>query len=177
MSLLQPAAIVDVDGTLVNVTGVRHYVLGDRNHKDFDHFHLGAAYCPPVPGVIEAVQELHERGYRIVIVTARKRQWEYLTRIWLRKWGVPYDELHMRGNSDARKDVLVKSDILAMLREKYDIRVAYDDNPSVIALWESEGIPVVKIPGWIESLDQDYSDPEPYVTFRPRSTDLPLENR
>lgn len=169
MRPLLPAVIVDVDGTLVDVTGVRHYVLADPQRKNFHLFHLGAAYCPPVDGTIEAVQQLHAQGYKIIIVTARAQQWEYLTRVWLRKWGVPYDELHMRRNGDMRKDVLVKTDILARLREKYVIRRAYDDNPSIIALWKREGIPVVEVPGWTYTLDPGDDIAGPFKVFRPKA--------
>lgn len=162
------AVIVDVDGTLVDVTGVRHYVLDDPRRKDFHHFHLGAAYCPPVDGTIESVQAMARAGFKVIVVTARARQWEYLTRIWLRKWGVPHDELHMRRNGDMRGDVLVKAEILARLREKYDIRLAYDDNPSIIALWEREGIPVIEIPGWLTAPVTEESVVGPFKVFVPK---------
>jgi hypothetical protein len=56
----------------------------------------------------------------------------------------------MRGAKDQRPDVEVKKDILDTLRQKWDILMAVDDNPSVLSLWQSEGIKTITVPGWIE---------------------------
>ena len=45
-------------------------------------------------------------------------------------------------------DVAVKRDILAQIRTRWNPVLAVDDNAAIIRLWESEGIPVVVIPGW-----------------------------
>ena len=42
----------------------------------------------------------------------------------------------------------VKRDILSTIRCHYDVVMAVDDNPSVIALWEAEGIETIVVPGW-----------------------------
>jgi FMN phosphatase YigB (HAD superfamily) len=146
------AVIVDVDGTLVDVSGVRHYVMGDRYKKDFQHFHAGAALCPPIESTLERVRWHEGQGTIILIVTARMRMWEFQTRRWLRKWDVPFHRLHMRANFDERRDVEVKREILAEIRENFDVIEAIDDNPSVIALWQGEGIPTIVVPGWVEDV-------------------------
>ena len=38
--------------------------------------------------------------------------------------------------------------MLAYLRTRYNIIEAWDDNPAIIELWRSEGIPVREVPGW-----------------------------
>jgi len=146
------ALIVDVDGTLVDVSGARHYVLGRtrKQGKDFHHFHLAALFCPPVERTVRLVAEAKKSGWTILVVTARKRMWERGTRDWLAKHEVEFDRLFMRADSDQRKDVEVKRDILARIREEYDVGMAIDDNPNVIALWRAEGIPVEVVPGWVE---------------------------
>lgn len=147
--MLKPhAVIVDVDGTLVDVTSVRHHVL--NRPKNFDAFHAGAEHCPPILMTLAVVGAWHSAA-DIIVVTARMRQWEASTRRWLDRH-VPgqYAALHMRANGDYRPDFQVKRDILATIRETHDVALAIDDNPSVIALWESEGIPTVIVPGWLE---------------------------
>jgi phosphoglycolate phosphatase-like HAD superfamily hydrolase len=52
---------------------------------------------------------------------------------------------------DGRPDVEVKREILAQVRQRYDVVRAWDDNPHVVALWESEGVPVTLVPGWDEA--------------------------
>lgn len=145
----QNAVLVDVDGTLCDVSGVRHYVQSDPKNRNFDKFHRASALCPAIPSTVAWVREQHAAGMFVIVVTSRKQQYEYLTRRWLRKWEVPYDRLLLRANRDERRDDLVKADLLAQIRaEGFDVVAAIDDNPSIIALWESEGIPVTVVPGW-----------------------------
>lgn len=142
------AVVVDVDGTLCDVSGIRHYVV-DPDRRNFDKFHRASALCPPIPETIEWVEDHRRRGRAIIVVTARQRTYESITRTWLRKWEVPFDALLMRATRDQRPDKDVKRDILASIRaEGFDVVAAIDDNPGVIALWESESIPVTVVPGW-----------------------------
>ena len=41
------AVIVDIDGTLVDVSSVRHHVAGPGK-RNFDAFHRESADCPPI---------------------------------------------------------------------------------------------------------------------------------
>lgn len=141
------AVIIDVDGTIVDVSSIRHYVLQPHGKKNFDLFHAAAVFCPPIMSTITTLELLDPSIARIV-VTARSRQWEYKTRAYLNEW-IRFDELHMRTAGDQRKDVEVKRDILATIRQTYNVRLAIDDNPSVIQLWESEDIPTITVPGWV----------------------------
>jgi len=142
----QPAAIFDVDGTLVDVSSVRHHVM--QRPKRFDLFHGEAIDCPPHAAAIDLVQRARADGMAILIVTARRESWRFHTLLWLHENGVQHDEIYMRGNHDPRKDYDVKADILARIRRRYDVRLAVDDNPNVIRLWREHGIPTVTIPGW-----------------------------
>jgi phosphoglycolate phosphatase-like HAD superfamily hydrolase len=144
-----PAVVVDVDGTLVDVSGVRHYVVDDPNRRDFHHFHTAAAFAPPVASTVDRVRALAGSGVAVFVVTARRSRWERQTRDWLTKHDVPYDALCMRGDADGRPDVDVKRDLLVGIRRTHHVVLAIDDNPSVIALWQEEGIPVEVVPGWI----------------------------
>jgi hypothetical protein len=62
--------------------------------------------------------------------------------------GIPSDALYMRGDKDNRPDYLVKKDILAAIRTSFNPIHAVDDNPSVIALWEEEGISTTIVEGF-----------------------------
>lgn len=142
--------IFDVDGTLANVSGVRHYVMDDPRHKNFEKFHAGASLCPPNYDVLEMARLEILAGRVVIVVTSRKEKWRYRTSTWLRKWDVGHEHLMMRPDSDNRKDFEVKRDILARIRTRYNVVHAYDDNPNVIALWRSEGISTTIIDGWVE---------------------------
>lgn len=145
----QRARILDVDGTLCDVTSVRHHVVCPRELKDFDAFHSGSRACPPNQMAIDYAVETVALGMVPVVVTARMERWANLTRDWLAEhMPVEFDGPFHRRDGDMRSDRIVKLEILRYLRRHYDIRGAIDDNPDVIALWQSQGIPVTVVPGW-----------------------------
>lgn len=143
-----PAAIFDVDGTLVDVSSVRHHVM--QRPKRFDLFHGGAIDCPPHPRAIELVRQAKDDGLAVLVATARKESWRFHTLLWLREQGIEHDAIYMRGLYDDRKDYDVKADLLRSIQRRYDVRLAVDDNPNVIRLWREHGIPTVTIPGWVD---------------------------
>lgn len=152
-----PAVIFDVDGTLVDVSSVRHHVLtglrpdGTYNtQKDFDAFHREAVNCPPHKWVVDALNDWRAMGIDILIVTARSEKYSRQLDWWLAENNIECDAVRMRTNQDFRKDYLVKKDILAELERKWEVLHAYDDNPAVIRLWEENGIPTTIVPGWVE---------------------------
>lgn len=140
------AVLFDLDGTLADVSGLRHYVEG-RN-KNFDAFHKASVLCPTIPWVVDEVWRHWDAARKVVIVTARQEQYWGVTEDWLSKHRIPFDVVMMRDAGDGRRDYDVKSDILGKLRVEYDIRHAYDDNPSTYRLWLEHGIPTTIVPGW-----------------------------
>ncbi|WP_256988480.1 HAD family acid phosphatase [Rhodococcus sp. 05-2255-3B1] len=156
------AVIVDVDGTLVDVSGILHYVDGSlgqtksgRPIKNFDKFHAASAFCPPNRQAIEYCERMHAAGHELLIVTARMEQWREVTTKWLNaELTVPYLGPFMRRDRDYRRDVDIKTEIHAALTEHHDIVGAIDDNPNVIELWRSLDIltEVVARPDWDTSL-------------------------
>jgi phosphoglycolate phosphatase-like HAD superfamily hydrolase len=148
MTAKPEAVIFDCDGTLVDVTSIRHHVL--TKPKNFDAFHYGSIFCPANGWVVEELDGHRRDGKAIIVVTARERRWGTLTENWLADHAVEYHELHMRPTGDFRADTLIKGEILALLQERYEIRHAYDDNPAIIDLWTGHGIPTTIVPGWAE---------------------------
>lgn len=143
------AVIFDVDGTLCNVTAVRHHVLS--RPRNFHAFHADSIDCPPHQEVVEATHLAHAAGYEVIVVTARENRWSFHTALWLHENNVYYDRLLMRSANDFRPDRTIKAEILnALLLSGYRIVEAWDDNPSIISLWEDNNIPVHLVPGWLE---------------------------
>lgn len=140
----RPGVIFDVDGTLCDVRTIRHLIAS----KGFDAFHRESANCPPHDHVVEAVRQAAAAGHAVLIVTGRVEKWRRLTSMWLALHDVPSDALEMRPDADYRKDYVIKKEILARLRRRYDILHAWDDNPAVLKLWAEEGIPTTVVPGW-----------------------------
>lgn len=142
------AIIVDVDGTLCDVRRIRGLVAGSRSggrRRNFDAFHAASAGCPPFPRVVRAVEQAHETGLAIVVVTSREAKWAALTRRWLAEHTIPVDELAMRPNGDYRADDRVKARMLSRLLDSYRPLLAIDDRKDTASVWTRAGIPTVLV--------------------------------
>ena len=146
---MKSCVIFDMDGTLADVSSIRHHLRPEHGkRKDFDTFHSESVNVPPHAHVVNAAHVAKLLGHDVLVVTARRHMWRHHTAWWLAMHGVPSDALFMRGNDDHRPDFEVKKDILHTIRQAWNPIHAWDDNPAVIRLWESEGIPVSIVPGW-----------------------------
>lgn len=133
-SSLPSAWLVDIDGTLAQMTGRGAY---DWNRVDEDE---------PVEHVIELVKTLKNAGYTIVVMSGRDGSCEELTRTWLDAWEIPYDELWMRAAGDMRKDNIVKSELFeAHIRGRYYVRGILDDRDQVVKMWREKGLFVAQV--------------------------------
>jgi FMN phosphatase YigB (HAD superfamily) len=149
----RPAVIFDMDGTLADVSSIRHHLKfyeesKKRVIKHFDRFHSDSVDVPPHRHVLNAAQMAHMMGNAVLVVTARKHMWRNQTAWWLAMNNVPSDMLMMRDDEDNRKDYEVKKDMLKIIRQGYDVIHAWDDNPSIVKLWKEEGIPTTIVEGW-----------------------------
>lgn len=140
--------IFDIDGTLCDVSSIRHYVAQGIKERNFDKFHRASVNCPPIDWVKEDAQIAAMDGFPVFQVTARNEKYRALTSWWLAENKIPSDKLEMRPLRDHREDYLVKKDIVTRLLLDYEIVEAWDDNPSIWKLWEEFGVPLVKVPGW-----------------------------
>ena len=152
---MRSAVIFDMDGTLADVSSIRHHLTKyDETKrtvvKHFHRFHAESVSVPPHDHVVNSAQMAHMLGHAVLVVTARKHMWRHHTAWWLALHNVPSDMLMMRGNEDNRKDYEVKKDMLDTLRKAYDIIHAWDDNINIIRLWQENGIPTTIVPGWEE---------------------------
>jgi phosphoglycolate phosphatase-like HAD superfamily hydrolase len=150
--LKRPAWIFDVDGTLVDVDPILYHIVNqDRStesfKKNFDKFHQDSINCSPHKDVVDMAWEVCN-DVDVIIVTARKEKYRALTSRWLVDNDVPHIALFMRQDNDYREDYDVKKDILEHINQYWNVKHAVDDNPSIIQLWEENGIPTTKIGTW-----------------------------
>lgn len=119
------AVIVDMDGTLCDVTTVLH--LQDEPDS-FIAFHEGSAQCPPNAAVVDWCLDHHSRGHAILIVTGRDAWTRCLTTQWLSEHlPVPTAGVFMRRAGDFRSNTEIKREIHSQLALKYDIRAPRRD--------------------------------------------------
>lgn len=138
-------ALVDLDGTLADVTKFEHFVRDSR--RNFDAFHRASLRAPVNKVVSKLVRQLFISGVSIIIVTGRAVKWDQGTRTWLRTNGIPFDNLLMRPEHDPRPDVECKLEMFNKISKDFKVLCALDDRPQVIELWRSLGVPVVVVPG------------------------------
>lgn len=140
-NLLKPEAIIfDLDGTLAYPNG-----RGWFDYKDviFDLVDKEVA---------RALFLYKERGFKIIIVTARENKTfdgpiyncinvQELTELWLKENNIHYDVIFLRDEFDNRKDAPVKLDIFNNhIRENYQVNLVFDDRNKVVELWRNLGI-------------------------------------
>ena len=143
---LRPAVIVDMDGTLCDVSTVLHL---QAEPDGFEAFHQACADCPPHRAVVEWCVEHHGRGHAILIVTGRDDWSRELTEQWLSEHlPIPIAGLRMRGEGDFRSNVAIKREIHSQLAQIFEIRAAIDDDPEIVGLWQEAGIPVAMVLDW-----------------------------
>jgi predicted kinase len=139
------AFIFDMDGTLANIEGIRHFVAG--KYRNFDGFHRSSVWSPANVQVAELAKQAHLQGYSIVITTARNETYRAVTQKWLDDNNIPYENIYMRADGDFRKDHIVKKEILKNILQHYDVVHAVDDRDEVIDVWRSAGIGTTRVPG------------------------------
>jgi hypothetical protein len=109
------------------------------------------ANMPTIPGAVEKINELHNKGHRIILITARSQGWRDQTEQWLKKIGLKYDKLVMTAgegkSKEAREegiDVFIddRPDWVESLVDTGDIKVMVFDQP-----WNAE-IAVPRIREW-----------------------------
>ena len=132
--VLPKAVLVDVDGTLANMQGIRKPFEWDKVFND-----------KPYQDIIDLVNDLYE-NYRIIIMTGRDGVCEGATRKWLSKYGVCYHDLHIRKAGDFRKDDIIKSEIyMDKIRGNFDVKYVIDDRNQVVDMWRSIGLRCLQV--------------------------------
>ncbi len=156
------AALCDMDGSLVDVSGIRYfvdptsdYVIERGGEKDFNAFHEASRHCPPIQQALDFCARHHAAGDIVVIGTARMAMHYDVSKGWLDDYLLPvcpYDGPVMpRWDGCMYTDVAVKRIMHKYLSRNYNIVAALDDNPPIIGLWHELGIPEVEVvPGWID---------------------------
>lgn len=136
------AVIVDLDGTLVDVADVRHFV--ENSPRDFDSFHNESINSPVIRCVLDELKLQASLGSQIIVLSGRSEKYRALSQFWLAMNEVPYDRLVLRDGLDFRSDIEIKSEMFDAIALSYEIVEAIDDRAELIALWKSKGVPIVK---------------------------------
>lgn len=146
--------ICDLDGTLAdNAWRARNLTESEKatGKKDWHAFHMGIPNDAIREDVWNQVKSHLGEDTKLILVSARNEQYRGLTVDWLKKMGVDHYALFMREDADKRPDTMVKRDILNMyFKDKSRIVAVFDDRPSVIRMWQEEGLHVIDVGDGIE---------------------------
>jgi hypothetical protein len=126
---LPKAIIVDVDGTIAEHNGIRKPYEWNKVNLD-----------KPRTAVIDVVKLLKKDGYKVIILSGRDGSCAELTKVWIDGIGIQFDEFLIRTAGDQRSDYVIKMELFNQVKDKYNIRFAFDDRDQVVNLWRSIGL-------------------------------------
>lgn len=128
--------ICDLDGTLCDISGRRHFVTNDG--KNWDKFFANIPGDEVREEVAERVRMLRQAGFKIVYVSGRPDNYEKETREWLAKNGLDFQfTLIMRKAGDKRPDTQVKKEMaLKYFKDFSKVFGVIDDRPCVVRMWK-----------------------------------------
>ena len=138
--------IVDMDATLCFNTNGRPFWGTDADERVIDD-------VPNTP-VVELVKHYKEAPYgsnpykyerNIIIVTGRSESARIGTEMWLKKYGVPYDEILMRPNGDMTKGDELKQILYDNeIKDKYYVDFVLEDSTKVVKMYRRLGLTVLQ---------------------------------
>ena len=131
---LPTAAIVDLDGTLADIS----------HRNPFDA--TDAANDPVRTHVQFMVNTLAASGVQILIFSGRRDTYVQATKEFLDKNSISYTSLVMRPDGDFRKDSVIKQEFFdKYVRDQYNVVAVFDDRPQVCRLWRKLGLPLFDV--------------------------------
>ena len=139
--------IIDIDNTLC-ISNERFALAKKENGKtDWDIAHrvdLIEKDKPNYP-MIDLAKKYKKDGFEVILLTGRPDSVEAITKEWLKKYDVEYDQLIMRNRSSHfLKAVVYKKKVYETII-KSDVFCAYDDEEEIIQMWNSLGITAFKV--------------------------------
>jgi len=135
-------AVFDIDGVVADVRHRLHHL--ERRPKDWIAFFAEAADDEPLSEGLALVADLAER-HEIAWLTGRPAWIRDITAAWLRRYGLPAAQLHMRGDTDRRPARTYK---LGALERMGEVAVFIDDDERVVAAAKGAGFPAV-LADWV----------------------------
>jgi phosphoglycolate phosphatase-like HAD superfamily hydrolase len=138
-----PAVIFDIDGVLSDAAGRQHFL--ERGKRDWAAF-FEACGDDPVIEEIARLLELLNPTLAVILLTGRPHRVHPQTLAWLKRYGLRWDLLVMRSRGDYAQVTEFKQAVVEDLRAHgFDLRLAFEDDPSNHAMYVAAGVPCVYI--------------------------------
>jgi hypothetical protein len=138
-----PAVVFDIDGVLSDAAGRQHFL--DRGRRDWTAF-FEACGDDAVIEEVARLLELLDASLHVVLLTGRPLRVQPQTIAWLKRYSLRWDLLVMRAKGDYAHVTGFKQEAVLELRDfGFDLRLAFEDDPSNHAMYVAAGIPCVYI--------------------------------
>jgi histidinol phosphatase-like enzyme len=136
--------IFDLDGTIALIDKRRNLSLKDNSKIDWNIFFNPKNIKLDQPNfpVIEILNSLKEKGFKIFILSGRLDTTKDATLKWLKENAVEFDQLKMRENTPKEKyisDVELKQKWLNEI-DKENILCVFDDRTKLVEMWRENGL-------------------------------------
>ncbi len=138
-----PAVVFDIDGVLSDAAGRQHFI--EQGQRDWSAF-FEACGDDQVIEEIARLLELLDPLLAVVLLTGRPLRVQPQTLAWLHRYGLRWDLLVTRDRGDYGQVTSFKRGVVDDLRmHGFDLRLAFEDDPSNHAMYVAAGIPCVYI--------------------------------
>ncbi len=138
-----PAVVFDIDGVMSDAAGRQHFL--ERGQRDWAAF-FEACGDDPVIEEIARLLELLDSSLSVILLTGRPQRVQPQTLAWLKRYGLRWDLLVMRSRGDYAQVTDFKQLVVHDLRSHgFDLRLAFEDDPSNHAMYVAAGVPCVYI--------------------------------
>ena len=136
------AVVFDIDGVLSDAAGRQHFIEGGRRDWTPSSKPAGTTRSSrSSPGSSSCSTAL-----QVVLLTGRPLSVRPQTLAWLERYELRWDLLVMRNRGDYSQVTSFKRYSVADLRAHgFDLRLAFEDDPSNYAMFHAEGVPCVYI--------------------------------
>lgn len=138
-----PAVVVDIDGVLADAAGRQRFLVGPRDEWDWQGFFDAAGEDPVIEEMHVLLGQL-DPALTVVLVTARPERIHAITEEWLRRTGIRWDLLVMRGYGSDDLSREYKAETVTQLRDHgFELRLAFEDDRANVDMFRAAGVPCV----------------------------------
>ncbi len=138
---LPPVVIFDVDGTLMDETHRKKY----RDNKEWEKYFSLCDLDNPIQPIIDLTKEYRAKGYEIWVMTGRSNSVKDKTVDSLKKAGVEFDHIKMRGENVFIPDYILKPAWVAKYIGIERVESIYDDRDIVIEGFKKKGLKAINV--------------------------------
>lgn len=153
-----PAIIVDIDGTIADISHRLHFIEWEK--KDWDGFYHNLSEDKPKQDIIDLIKCIRtsllsdkENYCRIIFITWRSSATYFKTSKWLEECWIINDwkletasALLMRREWDFRQDYEIKKEIYENeVKDKYDVKYVFEDRDQVVKMYRELWLTVLQV--------------------------------